>query len=191
MWSHSGGLSGACSYHGGESNNIYTGSGSTGSAGSSNGSSSGSGGDLGPGNGYTVTFADGTISHSGGIQGACSHHGGDWIALRGPTSSNEGETMKRTIITHRGSDPSVRVHIGGRRIARKLARQWRPNLKRRVSVLDLTRVQAWQARSGGPLLLEDERARRLATGNREPGPGRLCLRQADGPPSQSRVGDRC
>jgi hypothetical protein len=28
------------------------------------------------GNGYAVTCADGTISHSGGIQGACSHHGG-------------------------------------------------------------------------------------------------------------------
>ena len=29
-----------------------------------------------PGNGYTVVCADGSISHSGGIQGACSHHGG-------------------------------------------------------------------------------------------------------------------
>jgi hypothetical protein len=73
MWSHSGGLPGACSYHGGESGNTYTGSDPSGSY---NGSSSGSGGDLGPGNGYTVPCADGTISHSGGIQGACSHHGG-------------------------------------------------------------------------------------------------------------------
>jgi hypothetical protein len=32
--------------------------------------------DLGPGDGYTVPCADGSISHSGGIQGACSHHGG-------------------------------------------------------------------------------------------------------------------
>jgi hypothetical protein len=28
-------------------------------------------------NGYTVRCADGWISHSGGIQGACSHHGGE------------------------------------------------------------------------------------------------------------------
>jgi hypothetical protein len=40
------------------------------------GSGSGSGTDLGPGNGSTVLCADGSISHSGGIQGACSHHGG-------------------------------------------------------------------------------------------------------------------
>jgi hypothetical protein len=77
MWSHSGGLSGACSYHGGESSNVYEGSGSNdyGSGGSDYGGS-GAGTDLGPGNGYTVTCADGSISHSGGIQGACSHHGG-------------------------------------------------------------------------------------------------------------------
>jgi hypothetical protein len=37
---------------------------------------SNAGEDLGPGNGYTVTCADGSISHSGGIQGACSWHGG-------------------------------------------------------------------------------------------------------------------
>jgi hypothetical protein len=70
MWSHSGGRPGACSYHGGESGNAYSGSGS-----GSNGSGS-SGYDLGPGNGSTVTCGDGSISHSGGIQGACSHHGG-------------------------------------------------------------------------------------------------------------------
>jgi hypothetical protein len=29
-----------------------------------------------PGNGYVVTCEDGTILYSGGIQGACSHHGG-------------------------------------------------------------------------------------------------------------------
>jgi hypothetical protein len=75
MWSHSGGLSGACSYHGGESGTIYSGT----DAGSSYGdesTGSGTGSDLGQGNGYTVTCADGSISHSGGIQGACSHHGG-------------------------------------------------------------------------------------------------------------------
>jgi hypothetical protein len=54
----------------GESGNIYSGS----DSGSSGGSSSGS--DLGPGNGSTVLCADGSISHSGGVQGACSHHGG-------------------------------------------------------------------------------------------------------------------
>jgi hypothetical protein len=75
MWSHSGGLSGACSYHGGESGNIYSGTDAGGYDGSgASGSSTGT--DLGSGNGYTVTCADGSISHSGGIQGACSHHGG-------------------------------------------------------------------------------------------------------------------
>jgi hypothetical protein len=29
------------------------------------------------GNGYQVTCEDGTVSQSGGIQGACSHHGGE------------------------------------------------------------------------------------------------------------------
>ncbi len=32
--------------------------------------------DFGSGNGYVVTCADGTLSDSGGIQGACSYHGG-------------------------------------------------------------------------------------------------------------------
>lgn len=31
----------------------------------------------GSGNGYPVVCADGTLSDSGGIQGACSHHGGE------------------------------------------------------------------------------------------------------------------
>lgn len=44
------------------------------SSGGSYGSSYGM--DLGPGRGSTVTCADGSISHSGGIQGACSWHGG-------------------------------------------------------------------------------------------------------------------
>jgi hypothetical protein len=76
MWSHSGGLQGACSYHGGESDNVYSGSDSYGTDNGSGSYNSGSGTDLGSGNGYTVICADGSISHSGGIQGACSHHGG-------------------------------------------------------------------------------------------------------------------
>jgi hypothetical protein len=71
MWSHSGGIQGACSYHGGETSNVDTGSGAL-----SYSTSPSPGNDLGPGNGYTVNCADGSISHSGGIQGACSHHGG-------------------------------------------------------------------------------------------------------------------
>ena len=68
MWSQSGGRPGACSSHGGDA------------YGSSSGTDSGSGTghtqDYGYGNGYPVTCADGTLSDSGGIQGACSHHGG-------------------------------------------------------------------------------------------------------------------
>jgi hypothetical protein len=74
MWSQSGGRSGACSYHGGETSNTYDGSYST--PDSTYGGPSGGGADLGPGNGSTVVCQDGSISHSGGIQGACSHHGG-------------------------------------------------------------------------------------------------------------------
>ncbi len=73
MWSHSGGHQGACSYHGGVAGE------SSGDSGSYAPSDSGSGGyteNYGNGNGYTVVCADGTVSDSGGIQGACSHHGG-------------------------------------------------------------------------------------------------------------------
>jgi hypothetical protein len=73
MWSQSGGIQGACSGHGGESSNTDTagGSGSYAPPLPSRG-----GQDLGPGNGYQVTCMDGSVSHSGGISGACSHHGG-------------------------------------------------------------------------------------------------------------------
>ena len=69
MWSHSGGRPGACSYHGGEAGGTTSGYGT-------GGGSSGATQDYGSGNGYPVTCADGTLSDSGGIQGACSHHGG-------------------------------------------------------------------------------------------------------------------
>lgn len=71
MWSHSGGRPGACSYHGGVSGGQANNDG-TSVPGSSNGYTQ----DYGSGNGYTVVCADGTVSDSGGIQGACSHHGG-------------------------------------------------------------------------------------------------------------------
>jgi hypothetical protein len=70
MWSHSGGRPGACSYHGGEAGGVTSGGYGNG------GGSSGATQDYGSGNGYPVTCADGTLSDSGGIQGACSHHGG-------------------------------------------------------------------------------------------------------------------
>jgi len=35
-------------------------------------------------NGYVAECIDGTYSHSGGVQGACSSHGGVWRALLGP-----------------------------------------------------------------------------------------------------------
>jgi hypothetical protein len=73
MWSHSGGRPGACSYHGGVAGGRYNGSSIY-----APDYSSGDGytEDYGNGNGYTVTCADGTLSDSGGIQGACSHHRG-------------------------------------------------------------------------------------------------------------------
>jgi hypothetical protein len=73
MWSHSGGRPGACSYHGGVAGGSSDGS-STYTPDYNNGD--GYTEDYGSGNGYTVTCADGTLSDSGGIQGACSHHGG-------------------------------------------------------------------------------------------------------------------
>jgi hypothetical protein len=75
-WSHSGGEPGACSYHGGETGNIYGGSDSSGAYPLPSAPSAPSGPVIGPGNGYAVTCADGSVSNSGGIQGACSHHGG-------------------------------------------------------------------------------------------------------------------
>jgi hypothetical protein len=66
MWSHSGGLPGACSYHGGE-----LAGGSSGSVDPPSSAPSSTG------NGYPVICGDGTLSNSGGIQGACSHHGGE------------------------------------------------------------------------------------------------------------------
>jgi len=73
MWSHSGGVQGACSYHGGVGGGSYDDNSYSADYGSS---SDGYTEDYGSGNGYTVTCADGTLSDSGGIQGACSHHGG-------------------------------------------------------------------------------------------------------------------
>lgn len=72
MWSHSGGRPGACSYHGG----VADGSSGGGSYEPDYGTGSDYTEDYGNGNGYTVVCADGTTSDSGGIQGACSHHGG-------------------------------------------------------------------------------------------------------------------
>ena len=73
-WSDSGGIQGACSDHGGELNGVSAPPAATGGSGYvpyptipnySNG------------NGYPVECADGTWSDSGGIQGACSDHGGE------------------------------------------------------------------------------------------------------------------
>jgi hypothetical protein len=76
-WSHSGGLQGACSYHGGETGNSEDGYGDSYSTPDTYDTPDGySGGEIGPGDGYQVTCADGAISNSGGISGACSHHGG-------------------------------------------------------------------------------------------------------------------
>jgi hypothetical protein len=70
-WSHSGGRPGPCSYHGGVAGGASSGSGEY-----DDDSGSGYTEDYGSGNGYTVVCADGTLSDSGGVQGACSHHGG-------------------------------------------------------------------------------------------------------------------
>jgi hypothetical protein len=76
-WSHSGGIQGACSGHSGEAGGASDAGNSLDSGYTDNyGSDDGYTEDYGSGNGYTVTCADGTLSDSGGIQGACSHHGG-------------------------------------------------------------------------------------------------------------------
>jgi hypothetical protein len=76
MWSQSGGRPGACSGHGGETGGTTSDSYGTADSYGTSGSSSGATEDYGTGNGYSVVCADGTLSDSGGIQGACSHHGG-------------------------------------------------------------------------------------------------------------------
>ena len=76
-WSHSGGLSGACSYHGGEGRaSVDEGTGSYDGSPSGTSSGGGSGYVIPGGTGYPVTCADGSLSNSGGHSGACSHHGG-------------------------------------------------------------------------------------------------------------------
>jgi hypothetical protein len=113
-WSHSGGISGACSDHGG----VAGGSSREGGSGQSPGESapnehSGSGGEKeGPGstshaedtqfcsthtcianfengNGTVVECNDGEWSHSGGLSGACSHHGGENASSASAGKSSE------------------------------------------------------------------------------------------------------
>lgn len=69
--SHSGGIQGACSHHGGIGDYART------LELPSSSSPTQWGGVAGPRyNGYSIVCADGWISHSGGRQGACSRHGG-------------------------------------------------------------------------------------------------------------------
>lgn len=56
------------------------------------------------GNGYAVRCADGEISHSGGIQGACSHHGG---------LAGGGSSPRTTVPDDDLSSPSGTVHVDG------------------------------------------------------------------------------
>jgi hypothetical protein len=123
-WSHSGGIGGACADHGG-----VKGGGSSGNSGKAEspekGSSGGSsgGGSEGPGspshtedtqfcethkcianfsngNGAVVECNDGEWSHSGGISGACSHHGGE-----NASSASAGESSGSENSTSSSSDP--------------------------------------------------------------------------------------
>lgn len=118
QWSHSGGISGACSFHGGVANGDRTGSaavaGSTAES-SSGGSESSSGQSEGPGssshaedsqfceshhcianfpdgNGRVVECSDGEWSHSGGLSGACSDHGGESASSASAAGGQEQES---------------------------------------------------------------------------------------------------
>ncbi len=88
-WSHAGGLSGACSDHGGETSGAPTSDATAATTGQATTDSAGGGGPC-DGNpcigdwqreaaegGTVVECADGSWSHAGGISGACSDHGGE------------------------------------------------------------------------------------------------------------------
>jgi hypothetical protein len=103
-WSHSGGKSGACSYHGGESNVTVSNNGQTTTtseppppppppppataSGSDFCSNHSCINNFDAGTGYIVQCADREWSHSGGESGACSHHGGETNV----TASDNGQT---------------------------------------------------------------------------------------------------
>jgi hypothetical protein len=100
QWSHSGGISGACADHGGVAGGPSNHGGSAGSSGESSPPEHSGGEKEGPGSpshtedtqfcsshtcianfpngsGTVVECNDGQWSHSGGLSGACSHHGGE------------------------------------------------------------------------------------------------------------------
>jgi hypothetical protein len=109
-WSHSGGVSGACADHGGEKGGNASsesapkeepkeepGSGSEGPGSSSHGEDSQFCGahecipNFANGRGTVVQCNDGEWSHSGGISGACSDHGGESANGTSPASEPKGE----------------------------------------------------------------------------------------------------
>ena len=49
------------------------------------------------GKGYAVVCMDGTVSQSGGIQGACSHHGGVRTTSQSPSNTNNGTNSSNIV----------------------------------------------------------------------------------------------
>lgn len=114
-WSHAGGLSGACSGHGGESNNQASSAGQssttyepTSAPSATNGPCDGNPciGDWqreAAGGGTVVQCSDGAWSHAGGLSGACSGHGGE---ASGPPASAPVPTPAAA--TRAQAEPSIR-----------------------------------------------------------------------------------
>lgn len=121
-WSHAGGLAGACSDHGGESDGPGSSSSQLPAA---NESATVSGAASGPcdGNpcigdwqkeaakgGAVVQCNDGTWSHAGGISGACSHHGG--VSSGPPASTSATTSPPTTASPPSGSVQNLPVQCG-------------------------------------------------------------------------------
>jgi hypothetical protein len=114
-WSHSGGSSGACADHGGVAGGQSSHGGSGGSSGESSAPEHSGGAKEGPGSpshaedaqfcsthtcipnfpdgsGIVVECNDGQWSHSGGLSGACSHHGGESASSASTGRPGESES---------------------------------------------------------------------------------------------------
>ncbi len=111
-YSHAGGLSGACSDHGGESSGADSSGTSTDTTPTETTTDA-----SGPCNGNpcigdwqkeaakggaVVQCQDGTYSHAGGLSGACSHHGGEASSDSGSTDTSTGTTSTASGITCTG-----------------------------------------------------------------------------------------
>jgi hypothetical protein len=129
-WSHSGGEQGACSYHGGETSVTASDSGQTQQSSTTSGynppqpppTTTASASDFcsshpcitgfDSGTGSIVKCGDGLWSHSGGVSGACSHHGGVAVAGAGGGSARPPVTPPQSVPSVPSVPPTPPIPAG-------------------------------------------------------------------------------